>query len=188
MRKLQNFETPRSRTPGPTPPIDFLVPHETINPQLSLSWVFVSYTRWTPVRYRTYSKFIYTPQTRNYLLAVPKCLLHEELLCPKVTLRALSKNDSKKPLTFKAFSHYLAAAPFSSMSMLIVHFLWKTSLPQLPGHSSALVLLLPWHLVLFPHPDSSVSQWVVFGLLPFPSALSPLASSFNLMFPVIPSK
>lgn len=58
----------------------------------------------------------------------------------------------------------------------------KPLLPQLLGQRSALVLLL-WPLGFFPHPDSKVSQGVVFGLLPFPSTLSTLASSFQSNVP-----
>lgn len=73
--------------------------------------------------------FIFSPKTRNHLLAVPKCLLLNELLYLKVTRTSLLKWRFKNS---RSFLSIWPQAPFSSMSTLTLHFLWK----NLSSHSS----------------------------------------------------
>lgn len=96
------------------------------------------------------TSFIYSPKTIN-LLAVPKCLLLDEFPFPK-SISQPYWNDSKKPLNSRSFLNIWPQIPFSSMSKLILHFLWTTCLPTSPRAQFCPSSSAPLALGLLPTP------------------------------------
>lgn len=126
--------------------------------------------------------FIRTAQPRSYVLA-PRNTCFLENSFPQVVLPLLCWNNSKTTqsnwgdFSVSGFGHLSSMSkliPLFGCGTLLFHSSWGRVLPQFSAGTA-----------LLPHLDSSVSQGVVLGPPPFPSALYPLAVFYNLQFPII---
>lgn len=127
--------------------------------------------------------FIRSVQPRSCVLASPEYLFLRELLSPTWYCHCSAETTQKLLKATEVIFQCLAMGISLACQSWSLCLVMEPSSSTAPGEefcpSSQLAL------ALFPHLDSSVSQGVVLGPLPFSSALYPLTIFYNLQFPII---
>lgn len=126
--------------------------------------------------------FIRSAQPRSCVLASPNTCFLENFF-PHVVLSLSAETTQKLLKATEVIFQCLAMGISLACQSWSLCSVVEPSSSTAPGEefcpSSQLAL------ALFPHLDSSVSQGVVLGPLPFSSALYPLTIFYNLQFPII---